>query len=87
MQDYRHLELLKFLKNDLDVSPASINIALKHCQNDPGPFPIVLWQYGLVTIEQLDQIYDWMEREDRATVDSNLTKLEPDHLSHHSRST
>jgi hypothetical protein len=23
--------------------------------------PMILWQYGLVTIEQLDRIYDWME--------------------------
>jgi len=22
---------------------------------------MLLWQYGLVTLEQLDQIYDWLE--------------------------
>jgi Protein of unknown function (DUF2949) len=23
---------------------------------------MVLWQYGLITIEQLDQVFDWMEK-------------------------
>ncbi len=64
MQSYRHLQLLKFLEEDLDVSNASINVALKHWQKDPGPLPIVLWQYGLVTIEELDQIYEWMEKDE-----------------------
>jgi hypothetical protein len=36
-------------------------VALKHSEQDPGPLPMILWQYGLVTLEQLEQIYDWME--------------------------
>jgi hypothetical protein len=23
--------------------------------------PMILWQYGLVTLKQLDQIFDWLE--------------------------
>jgi hypothetical protein len=29
---------------------------------DPGPLPMILWRYGLVTIAQLEKIYDWMEQ-------------------------
>jgi Protein of unknown function (DUF2949) len=36
-------------------------IAFKQVEHNPGPLPMVLWQYGLVTIEQLDRIYDWIE--------------------------
>lgn len=57
----KHRELLEFLQNDLEVSTASLNVALKQWEQDPGPLPIVLWQYGLVTLDQLGQIYDWME--------------------------
>ncbi|MBD1908644.1 DUF2949 domain-containing protein [Funiculus sociatus GB2-A5] len=52
---------LRFLQEDLAISKASISIALRHRENDPGPLPMILWQYGLVTLEQLDQIYDWLE--------------------------
>ena len=63
MPTAKHRELLKFLQNDLDISTASIDVALKQWKQDPGPLPIVLWQCGLVTIDQLDQIYDWMDSE------------------------
>ncbi|MGB8700983.1 MAG: DUF2949 domain-containing protein [Thermosynechococcaceae cyanobacterium] len=53
--------LLRFLKDELLLSSDSINLALRHLDQDPGPLPIVLWQYGLITIEQLSRIYDWLE--------------------------
>lgn len=57
----RHANLIKFLQDELDVSQASINMALRHCEQDPGPLPMVLWQYGLISLDQLERIYDWME--------------------------
>jgi hypothetical protein len=52
---------LRFLQEDLAISHSSLAIALRHREQDPGPLPMILWQYGLVTLEQLDQIYDWLE--------------------------
>ena len=57
----KHHELLEFLQKDLDLSTASLNVALKQWKQDPGPLPIVLWQYGLVTLDQLERIYDWLD--------------------------
>lgn len=57
-----HSRLIRFLQEDLSISAASLAIALRHVEQDPGPLPMVLWQYGLVTLEQLDQIYDWLEQ-------------------------
>lgn len=54
--------LVRFLQEDLSISTASLAIALRHREHDPGPLPMILWQYGLVTLEQLDQIYDWLEQ-------------------------
>lgn len=56
-----HSNLIQFLQEELSISSSSIQVALKHSEQDPGPLPIILWQYGLVTLEQLEQIYDWME--------------------------
>lgn len=52
---------LQFLQEELSLPINSIAIAERHLQNNPGPLPMVLWQYGLVTIEQLDRIYEWLE--------------------------
>lgn len=57
----KYAKFLRFLQEDLAIPNASMAIALRHSQNDPGPLPMILWQYGLVTLEQLDQIYDWLE--------------------------
>jgi Protein of unknown function (DUF2949) len=54
-------KLIHFLQEDLAISSSSMSIALKQVEHNPGPLPMILWQYGLVTIEQLDRIYDWIE--------------------------
>ncbi len=53
--------LIHFLQDDLAISAASIAVALRHSKQDPGPLPMILWQYGLITLEQLEQVYDWLE--------------------------
>ncbi|HEY9825261.1 MAG TPA: DUF2949 domain-containing protein [Stenomitos sp.] len=53
--------LLGFLKDELLLSNDCIDLALRHFAHNPGPLPIILWQHGLVTIDQLSSIYDWLE--------------------------
>jgi hypothetical protein len=52
---------IKFLQEDLAISASSLAIALRHREEDPGPLAMILWKYGLVTLEQLDRIFDWLE--------------------------
>jgi hypothetical protein len=54
-------EFIKFLQNELAISTADIAVAQRHRELDNGPLPMLLWQYGLVSIEQLDRIFDWLE--------------------------
>lgn len=61
MSSSTYAKMIRFLQDDLAVSASSIAIALRHVEQDPGPLPMILWQYGLITIEQLDKIYDWLE--------------------------
>lgn len=54
-------QLIDFLQEELSLSATSIAVALRHSEQDPGPLPMILWQYGLVSIEELEQIFDWLE--------------------------
>ncbi|BAS56715.1 hypothetical protein NIES2135_39690 [Leptolyngbya boryana NIES-2135] len=56
------IELIDYLKDELAVSDDSIDLALRHCQQERGTLPMVLWRYGFVSIDQLNQIFDWMAR-------------------------
>lgn len=53
--------LISFLQEDLAIPAASIALARRHSEQDPSLLPMILWQYGLVTLEQLDQVFDWLE--------------------------
>jgi hypothetical protein len=55
-------QMLHFLKEELKLSSESLAIAERSAERDRGPLPMILWQYGLVTLEQLDKIYDWLEQ-------------------------
>ncbi|BAQ62431.1 hypothetical protein GM3708_2837 [Geminocystis sp. NIES-3708] len=52
---------VKFLQEEINLPQDSIAIAQRSVNQNLGLMPMVLWQYGLVTIEQLDRIYDWLE--------------------------
>jgi hypothetical protein len=56
-----YTRFIRFLQEELAISKDSIAMAQRHLEQDPGPLPMILWQYGLVTLKQLDQIYDWLE--------------------------
>jgi hypothetical protein len=51
----------KFLQQDLGVSSAQIELAQRHIQETPYQMPMTLWQYGLISLGQLDKIFDWLE--------------------------
>lgn len=51
--------LISFLQEELAIPAASIALALKQGEQDPSLLPMILWQYGLVTLEQLDRVFDW----------------------------
>ena len=53
--------LIQFLKEELAVPEKAISIALRHQDPTTNQIPMILWQYGLITLEDLDKIFDWME--------------------------
>ncbi|MDJ0728323.1 MAG: DUF2949 domain-containing protein [Prochloraceae cyanobacterium] len=62
MSSATYARFINFLEEELDLSSESISILEKSVQKNPGPLPMILWQYGLITLEQLDLIYDWLEK-------------------------
>lgn len=63
-----YARFIRFLKEELAISQASIAVAERASINerpqttpDTSSLPMILWQYGLVSLEQLDKIFDWLE--------------------------
>lgn len=55
------VRLITFLQDELAIPAESIQMAMRQ-EDVPNLFPMVLWQYGFVSLEQLEQIFDWLER-------------------------
>jgi Protein of unknown function (DUF2949) len=50
--------LIQFLQEEIGILPAELKFALERAE--PTFLPMILWQYGLVTLNQLAQIFDWI---------------------------
>lgn len=53
--------LINFLREEMAIPSAAIAFALRQPEQGANLIPMILWQYGLITTEQLDRIFDWME--------------------------
>jgi len=54
-------QLINFLQEELAISASFILLALRRQKRNPGPLPMVLWQYGLISLKQLEQIFNWLD--------------------------
>jgi hypothetical protein len=53
--------LVRFLSDELALPQNSIALAIQHAEQTPSLLPMILWQYGLISLAQLEQIFDWLE--------------------------
>jgi len=54
-------QLIRFLEDELAVPASAIALALRRHESESSWLPIILWQYGLITLQQLNQVFEWME--------------------------
>lgn len=54
-------QLIRFLQDDLNVPTNSIALVLRQPELSLNTLPMLLWQYGLIDLQQLDRIFDWLE--------------------------
>ncbi|MGD1905356.1 MAG: DUF2949 domain-containing protein [Leptolyngbyaceae cyanobacterium] len=55
-------DLVKFLQGELALSDSAIQLGMRQANHHPTLLPITLWQYGLVNLTELNQIFDWLEQ-------------------------
>lgn len=55
-------KFIDYLQQELDVPDEAIEVAKRQSVFSLNQFPIVLWQLGFVSLDQLDRIFDWLEQ-------------------------
>jgi hypothetical protein len=53
--------LLRFLRREVGLSENALALGLRQAQQEQAPLPVVLWRYGLLSLEQLEQVLQWQD--------------------------
>ena len=56
--------LQRFLQRSLGLSTNALNLGLRQAELEQAPLPIVLWSFGLLSLEQLQQVFDWQNAQE-----------------------
>jgi hypothetical protein len=60
MDNYSNRKLIFFLIDEIGLNESSIELGLKLAIKNNTPLPILLWNYGILTIEELDKFYTFL---------------------------
>ena len=60
MNNYVSREMIIYLFNVVGLDESSIELGLKLSKKNNTPLPILLWSYGMLTIEELDKLYSFL---------------------------
>ena len=60
MNNYVSREMIIYLFNVVGLDESSIELGIKLSTKNNTPLPILLWSYGMLTIEELDKLYSFL---------------------------
>ena len=60
MNNYVSREIIIYLFNVIGLNESSVELGLKLSMKNNTPLPIILWSYGMLTIEELDKLYSFL---------------------------
>jgi len=55
--------LLRFLRNQLGLTESAIAMGIRQSEVEQAPLPVLLWRFGLISLEQFEQVLDWQDQQ------------------------
>ena len=60
MNNFVSREMIIYLFNVLGLDESTIELGIKLSIKNNTPLPILLWSYGILTIDELDKLYSFL---------------------------
>ena len=60
MTNYLSKKIIIYLLNVLGLDESTIELGIKLSIKNNTPLPILLWSYGMLTIEELNKLYSFL---------------------------
>ena len=54
-------EFSQFLQQDIALSRDDLAVVFNNQRQASDPIPMLLWQYGLISLGELQRIWDWLD--------------------------
>jgi len=70
-RDIRY-RLMNYLQEEFAISESLLEKASRFIEKDPYLLPVALWQYELLTTNQLNQVYDWLAIAYKEITENNI---------------
>ncbi|MCP9774350.1 DUF2949 domain-containing protein [Cyanobium sp. WAJ14-Wanaka] len=52
-------ELVRYLRHQIGLSEGALALGFKQSQLEQAPLPVVLWRFGLISLDQFGQVLSW----------------------------
>jgi hypothetical protein len=53
--------LLRYLRSQLGLSESALALGIRQAQLEQAPLAVVLWRFGLISLQQLEQVLHWQD--------------------------
>jgi len=60
MNNSAYREMIIYLSDVVGLEESSIELGIRLSIKNKTPLPILLWSYGILTIEELDKLYSFL---------------------------
>ena len=60
MNNFLYKNMIIYLADEVGLDYSSIELGVKLSMSNKTPLPILLWSYGMLTIEELDKLYSFL---------------------------
>ena len=60
MNNFVSREMISYLFNEVGLEESSVELGIKLSIKNNTPLPILLWSYGMLTIEEMDKLYSFL---------------------------
>ncbi|MEB3263130.1 MAG: DUF2949 domain-containing protein [Synechococcus sp.] len=51
--------LVQYLRQQVGLSERALSLGLRQARLEQAPLPVVLWRFGLISLQQFDQVLRW----------------------------
>ena len=62
MDNFTSKNMIIYLVNEIGLDESSIELGIKLSKRNNTSLPILLWSYGMLTIDELDKLYSFLFR-------------------------